>query len=72
MAARWSVLAPPVAFERAMQALAGTDVNATLAYEAQVRAFHAALRKFYYPKLFRNEAFDPKVFSELPQFTPAR
>jgi ABC-2 type transport system permease protein len=72
LAARWSVLAPPVWFERSLQSLAGTDVNATLAYEAQVRAFHAALRKFYYPKLFRNEAFDPKAFSELPQYKPAR
>jgi ABC-2 type transport system permease protein len=39
-----------------------------LAYEARVRAFHAALREFYYPKLFRGEAFDYAAFEALPLF----
>jgi ABC-2 type transport system permease protein len=67
-AGRLAWLAPPVLLERALQALAGTDVQAGLAYEAQVRAFHAALREFYYPKLFLNEPFDPAALQGLPQF----
>lgn len=61
-------VAPPVLLERSLQALAGTDVPATLAYEARVRAFHAELRNFYYPMLFRNEPFDPAALEGLPQF----
>ena len=63
-----AVIAPPVLMERSLQALAGTDVQATLAYEARVRAFHAELREFYYPKLFRSEAFDAVAFESLPHF----
>jgi ABC-2 type transport system permease protein len=33
-----------------------------------VRAFHAALRAFYYPKLFLGEPFDPTAFNALPAF----
>ena len=70
--ASWlAVIAPPVLLERALQALAGTDLRASLAYEARVRAFHAALRGFYYPKLFRNEAFDPGALDGLPTYAPA-
>ena len=61
--------APPVLLERALQALAGTDLRASLAYEARVRAFHAELRNFYYPKLFRAEAFDPAGLQGVPQFS---
>lgn len=62
-------IAPPVLLERSLQALAGTDVRASLAYEARVRDFHAALRAFYYPRLFLDERFDPAAFDALPHFT---
>jgi ABC-2 type transport system permease protein len=66
---RWagwlSVIAPPVLLQRSLQALARTDVPASLAYEAKLRAFHAALRGFYYPKLFRDERFDPAGLATL-------
>ncbi len=61
-------LAPPVLLQRGLQALAQTDLRAVLAYEARVRAFHAALRAFYYPKLFLGQAFDPAAFGGLPVF----
>ena len=61
-------IAPPVLLQRSLQTLAATDVAASLAYEARVRTFHAQLREFYYPKLFRNQAFDPAAFAALPQF----
>lgn len=63
-----AVSAPPVLLERSLQALAGTDLRASLAYEARVRAFHASLREFYYPKLFRGERFEPVVLESLPRF----
>ncbi len=63
-----AVIAPPVLLERSLQALAGTDLRASLAYEARVRAFHASLREFYYPKLFRDERFDPAALDALPRF----
>ena len=67
--ASWlAIVAPPVLLQRSLQALAGTDLRASLAYEARVRAFHASLREFYYPLLFRDHAFDRAAFETLPQF----
>lgn len=67
-----AVLAPPVLLERSLQALAGTDLRAALAYEARVRAFHADLRAYHYPKLFRGEPFDPAALQSLPRFAPRK
>lgn len=68
LAGMLAFVAPPVLMERALQALAGTDLRASLAYEARVRAFHAALREYHYPKLFRDEAFDPAALDAMPRF----
>ena len=62
-------LAPPALAERALQALAGTDVAATLAYEQQVREFHTALRQYYYPRLFRDEPVSSASLQQRPQFS---
>jgi ABC-2 type transport system permease protein len=67
-AARLAWLAPPVWLERTLQQLARTDMGAALAYEARVRAFHAELRRFYYPRLFRGEPFDAAALAGLPRF----
>lgn len=64
-----AVTVPPILLERSLQSLARTDLRAALAYEARVRAFHAELRQFYYPRLFRNERFDPAQFEAMPRFT---
>jgi ABC-2 type transport system permease protein len=72
LAGRLAWLTPPVLLERTLQALAATDARAAWAYEARVRAFHAALRSYYYPKLFRNEALDGAALQDLPQFVPGR
>lgn len=67
--AGWLALAaPPVLLERQLQALAGTDLRASLRYEARVRAFHAELRAFYYPKLFLDQAFGPAALADMPRF----
>lgn len=64
-----AVIAPPVMLQRSLQALARTDLHASLAYEARVRAFHASLRDFFYPKLFRDEVFDPAKLEAMPRFS---
>ena len=63
-----AVIAPPALLERSLQKLAGTDLKASLTYEARVRAFHASLRQFYYRKLFRDEAFTTTAFETMPQY----
>jgi ABC-2 type transport system permease protein len=69
--ASWlAVVVPPVMLERSLQSLARTDLRASLDYEARVRAFHAELRHFYYPKFFRNEPFDLAKVEAMPRFVP--
>jgi ABC-2 type transport system permease protein len=59
---------PPIAIQRALHRLARTDVNAQLAYQDRVRAFHERLRRFYYPYLFADRPFDRAAFDAAPQF----
>ena len=61
-------LAPPALVERSFQNLAKTDVAAALEYEDSVRAYHAQLRAWYYPKLFGTEAFDGDQLMDIPEF----
>ncbi|MCE2028504.1 DUF3526 domain-containing protein [Sessilibacter corallicola] len=69
--AAWvSLLAPPSLLERSLQALANTDLNTSIDYEESVRAYHAALREFYYPKFFLNQPFDKALLKNLPKFEP--
>jgi ABC-2 type transport system permease protein len=58
--------------ERRLQRLAATDVPAHLRYLDNVRAFHAALRAFHYPKLFLEQPFDAAQASALPTYAPGR
>ena len=67
-AAKLALIAPPALLERSLQRLAGTDVRAAIEYEAEVRAFHAELRAFFYPKLFRDEPFEAAALDALPAF----
>jgi ABC-2 type transport system permease protein len=70
-AATLAWFAPPAALQRRLEVLAGTDAGAMLAYEARVRGFHAALREWYYPHLFRETPFDAAALEGRPEFTPA-
>jgi ABC-2 type transport system permease protein len=58
-----------VAVQRALQSLAGTDVQASLAYEQRIRDFHAQLRRYYYPFLFNEEPYRLEALRDLPQFS---
>lgn len=64
-------LSPASLVERGFERLAGTDARAMIAYEEQVRAYHAKLRAFHYPLLFRDPPYDPAVFKRLPSYRPA-
>lgn len=64
-----SFLSPPVLTERLLQSQAQTDVSASMAYEERVRAYHANLREWYYPMLFKDDDFDLNLLSERPDFT---
>ncbi len=70
LAGLFAIAAPPALLERLLQNLAGTDMRSVLAYEGRVRAFHAELRSFYYPGLFRDDPFDPELLADLPQYSP--
>jgi ABC-2 type transport system permease protein len=70
-AAGWAALASPTALvERGLEQLAGTDTRGMIAYEDRVRAFHARLRAFHYPLLFRDPPYDPVVWQSLPRYEP--
>ena len=46
-------------------------MRAAMAYEKNVREFHAGLREWYYPKLFKYEDFDSGfAIEEVPDFDP--
>lgn len=70
LAGRWAWASPSALVERALQRLAGTDAAASQRYLDRVRAFHASLREFHYPKLFLDEPFDRSRTAGLPLWTP--
>ena len=67
-----SWLTPPAKMERIFQSLANTDVEATRLYESRVRAYHAQLRTFYYPKLFLDAPFTDEAVAERPIYVQLR
>lgn len=56
--------------QRLLSSSADTNVSAMVGYENDVRAFHEALRKFYYYHFFKDPEFSQESFEALPQFTP--
>lgn len=70
--AKWSsLISPATLVQRTMEQLAGTDMRAAIAYEQSVRDFHADLRAWYYPRMFKSEDFDAKwAVGALPVFDP--
>ncbi len=65
-----ALLSPSLLSQRLLSSAANTDVKAMVGYENDVRAFHQALRKFYYYHLFKAPEFSQENFEALPQFTP--
>jgi ABC-2 type transport system permease protein len=67
---RAGLLLAPVNLQVLLHRLAGTDLEAQLAYQDRVAAFHAELRKFYYPYIFNEKKFGPADFAATPAFKP--
>ncbi|MGR4877144.1 ABC transporter permease [Pseudoxanthomonas sp. LARHCG66] len=63
-------LLPPVGMQAALTRLADTDMQAHLAYQDRIRAYHADLRVYYYRFLFRDEPFRQADYSRAPVFEP--
>lgn len=69
--AKWSsFVSPATLLQRTMEHLARTDMQAAITYEERVRTFHADLRAWHYPKMFKSENFDPvAAMKSIPTFT---
>lgn len=63
-------LLPPVGMQAALTRLADTDMQAHLAYQDRIRAYHADLCAYYYRFLFRDEPFRQADYSRAPVFEP--
>ncbi|MEM8995019.1 MAG: DUF3526 domain-containing protein [Acidobacteriota bacterium] len=68
LAGQLAWLSPPAKLERALQRLADTDAAAALHYEDEVRAFHAGLRAFHYPPMFKGEPVTDAMLAQRPTF----
>jgi len=70
--AGWSsVMSPATLLQRTMERLAGTDMRAAIIYEKNIRNYHADLRSWYYPRMFRGEPFEIELAKrELPEYSP--
>lgn len=59
-------LLPSVAVQVLLHRLADTDLAGQLAYQDRIAAFHARLRRFFYPYIFNDRPFGPADFASLP------
>jgi len=65
---------PAVAIQRRLEDLAETNLDASLAFEDQVRDYHEQIRRAYYPVLFREVPFSNERLAQIhiPDFSPAQ
>lgn len=61
-------LLPSVGVQSVLARLAQTDMQAQLAYQDRIRAFHKRLRNFYYGYLFTDTPFGKADFDKAPKF----
>ncbi len=59
---------PPVGVQAALARIAETDLDAQLAYQDRIRAYHNDLRAFYYRYLFNDLPFRSADFAKAPTF----
>lgn len=62
-------LLPPAGLAQAMAMMAGTDVMAGLTYQQRIRAYHRALREFYYDYLFNDRPFSAADLARAPRWS---
>jgi ABC-2 type transport system permease protein len=69
---RWTVrtgfVLPAVGVQTILHRLAKTDLAAALSYQNRIRAYHASLRRFYYPYLFNETPFREADFAKAPRW----
>lgn len=70
-AARLGWVLPPVGLQVALTRMAGTDMQAHLAYQDRIRAYHGQLRHYFYQYLFTDREFHQRDHEQVPQFEPA-
>lgn len=63
-------LLPGVGAQAILHRSADTDLQAQLAYQDQIAAFHRQIRAFYYPYLFNDRPFGTEDFAKRPAFEP--
>jgi ABC-2 type transport system permease protein len=62
-------LSPAVSLQTSLNALAGSDLPAHLAFQQSTTRYHDALRAFYYPFLFGQRPFTHADYAHEPQHT---
>ena len=65
---RTGMFLPSVGVQVAIHRLAQTDLAAQIAYQDRIRAFHTALRRFYYPYIFNDTPFREADFAKAPRW----
>lgn len=63
-------LLPPVGLQAALTRMADTDMQAHLAYQDRIAAYHAQLRQYYYGYLFRDRPYRQTDYADAPAFEP--
>jgi ABC-2 type transport system permease protein len=66
---RLSWLSPALTAQTSLNALAGTDLPAHLAFQQSATRYHTALRAFYYPFLFNKTPFTHADYARVPIHT---
>lgn len=68
LANRLGWVLPSVGMQAVLTRMANTDLEAQLAYQDRIRAYHRQLREFYYGYLFRDRPFGKDDFEKAPKF----
>ena len=68
--ARFAWLTPSAYAQLRLNHLAGTDLDAHLAYFDDVRAFHERLRDHFYPLCFADARITPADYAAFPHYAP--
>ena len=71
MTASVSWMSPAVSIQRRLEELAETNLDASLAFEDDVRRYHEQIRRAYYPVLFREVPFSKERLAQItiPDFS---
>ncbi|MET0387429.1 MAG: DUF3526 domain-containing protein [Polyangiales bacterium] len=67
-----ATLLPPLATQRALSHLAGSDLSTRLDYQDSITTYHQALKSFLHPFIFDNQPVSQVPFASIPrhQFKP--